>query len=80
MAFDQLRHSLCDDPILHPPSYDREFLLQTDASGRGIGAVVTQTDNNGTEHTEQEGLAVVDACSHFLPYLLGHPFKVITDH
>ena len=97
-AFDQLRHSLCDDPVLRPPRYDREFLLQTDASGRGIGAVLAQTDDDGTEHpiayysrkflpresrysaTEQEGLAVVDACSHFLPYLLGHPFKVGTDH
>ncbi len=97
-AFDQLRNSLCNDPILCPPRYDREFLLQTDASSRGIGAVLAQIDDDGAEHpiayysrkflpresrysaTEQEGLAVVDACSHFLPYLLGYPFKVITDH
>ena len=30
--------------------------------------------------TEQEGLAVVDACKHFLPYLLGRPFIIQTDH
>ena len=30
--------------------------------------------------TEQEGLAVVNACMHFMPYLLGHPFILVTDH
>lgn len=49
-AFDQIRDSLCDHPVLRPPRYDREFLLQTDASGRGIGAVLAQADDDGTEH------------------------------
>ena len=30
--------------------------------------------------TKQEGLAVVNACMYFTPYLLGHPFNVVTDH
>ena len=30
--------------------------------------------------TKQEGLAVMNACMHFTPYLLGHPFTVVTDH
>ena len=30
--------------------------------------------------TEQEGLAVVEACKYFLPYLLGRSFTVVTDH
>ncbi len=30
--------------------------------------------------TEQEGLAVVNSCMHVMPYLLGHPFMVVTGH
>ena len=30
--------------------------------------------------TEQEGLSVVNACMHFMPYLVGHPFTVVIDH
>ena len=30
--------------------------------------------------TEQEGLAVVEACKYFLPYLLGRSFTVVTDY
>ena len=30
--------------------------------------------------TEKEGLAVVAACKHFLPYLLGRHFTIVTDH
>ena len=30
--------------------------------------------------TEQEGLAVVEACKYFLPYLLGRSFTLVTDH
>ena len=97
-AFIALKESLCSDPVLRPPDYKRNFMLQTDASGRGIGAVLAQTDDSNLDHpiayfsrklmpretrysaTEQEGLAVVAAYKHFLPYLLGHHFTVITDH
>lgn len=30
--------------------------------------------------TEQEGLAVIESCKHFLPYHLGSPFTIVTDH
>ena len=30
--------------------------------------------------TEKEGLAVIEACRHYLPYLLGHNFDIWTDH
>ena len=41
---------LCSSPILQSPDFSRPFILQTDASDRGIGAVLTQKDNSGHEH------------------------------
>ena len=30
--------------------------------------------------TEKEGLTVVDACCHFIPYLMGRKFTIVTDN
>ena len=35
--------------ILVHPQFDREFILQTDASDYGLGAVLSQIDQNGCE-------------------------------
>ena len=32
------------------PNFDRPFLLQTDASDRGMGGVLSQIDEDGEEH------------------------------
>lgn len=39
---DTLKHHLCSPPILGLPQFDKEFQIETDASGSGIGAVLTQ--------------------------------------
>ena len=49
-AFTELKKQLCSDPVLKSPDFDRAFILQTDASNRGVGAVLSQIDDNGEEH------------------------------
>jgi phospholipid-translocating ATPase len=48
-SFSRLKSLLCFAPILCYPRFDREFILQTDASDFGVGAVLTQLDDNGRE-------------------------------
>ncbi|KAI8510586.1 hypothetical protein Bbelb_115020 [Branchiostoma belcheri] len=49
-AFQVLKGKLCDYPVLQSPDFERPFVLHTDASERGIGAVLSQMDGNGEEH------------------------------
>ena len=47
-AFCKLKRVLCAAPVLC--NFDQTFLLQTDASDRGVGAVLGQVDSEGDEH------------------------------
>ena len=49
-AFETLKEKLVSAPILQAPNFDLEFVLQTDASDYGIGAVLSQIDADGNEH------------------------------
>ena len=49
-AFATLKESLCSAPVLSPPHYSCPFILQTDASRFGIGAVLAQKTANGEGH------------------------------
>ena len=44
-----LKTSLCSSPVLAFPVLDRQFILQTDASDVGLGAILTQIDETGNE-------------------------------
>lgn len=48
-AFEQIKTDLCSKPCLYAPDFELPFILQTDASGHGIGAVLTQ-EVDGVEH------------------------------
>ncbi|CAM4683658.1 unnamed protein product [Lepidochelys kempii] len=41
-AFNQLKATLMSDPILRAPDFDKPFLVTTDVSERGVGAVLMQ--------------------------------------
>ena len=49
-AFSMLKGLLCSQPILKSPDFEQGFILQTDASERGIGAVLSQRNDAGAEH------------------------------
>ena len=38
-AFDTLKDSLCQSPLLHSPDFSKQFILQTDASERCWGRI-----------------------------------------
>ena len=47
-AFEALKDSLCTSTVLAHPDFTKEFILDTDASDTGIGAVLSQV-KDGTE-------------------------------
>ena len=49
-AFDTLKTKLTSAPVLVQPNLEQTFILQTDASDEGLGAVLTQKDSEGQEH------------------------------
>lgn len=48
-AFEEIRQRLVTAPILAFPDYERVFILDTDASDTGIGAVLSQVQEDGSE-------------------------------
>ena len=95
-AFNSLKRKLTQAPILGYPSFHHSaspFVLQTDTSAVGLGAVLEQDGHviayasrtlNKAEQNysviKKECLAVVFTVKQFRHYLLGRPFRLITDH
>ena len=49
-AFLALKEKLCSVPVLKSPNFQLPLVLQTDASNRGVGAVLIQYSEDGEEH------------------------------
>lgn len=94
-AFQDLKEALCKDPVLQSPDFNQPFVVQTDASGVGLGAVLLQGDllkpvayvsrklwPRETRYSaiELECLAIKWALETFKYYLLGRDFILQTDH
>jgi hypothetical protein len=48
-AFETLKQKLIEAPILGYPNYEKPFILFTDASGTGLGAILSQLNEHGKE-------------------------------
>ena len=46
-AFLQLKHICVSTPVLYSPDWIKKFILETDASGYALGAVIAQQFDNG---------------------------------
>lgn len=58
-AFDTLKHLLTTAPVLLYPSTTDKFILDTDASAYGVGAVLSQMQNG-------EEVVIAYGSTHFL--------------
>ena len=87
-AFEQLKEQLLSAPVLAFPDLNGDYILYTDASDVGIGAVLTRKDESdkafaGAEKnwktTEREAFAMVWALQYFHPYVYGRKVTIYTD-
>jgi hypothetical protein len=91
-AFQALKEAVTHAPVLALPDFTQPFLIECDANGRGIGAVLMQGSRPiaffskafkgkalHMSTNEKELFSLVSAIQKWRPYLLGQSFVVKTD-
>lgn len=92
-AFENLKVALATAPVLALPDFQIPFTMETDASGSGMGAVLSQKGHPIAYFSKpfspklltastyvRELFAITSAVKKWRQYLLGHQFTIITDH
>ncbi|KAJ4756090.1 polyprotein [Rhynchospora pubera] len=92
VAFTELKKAMTTTPVLAMPDFSKEFIIETDASERGMGAVLMQgrqpiaflskklgPKSIGLSIYEKEFLALLTAVQKWKHYLMGGPFIIRTD-
>ncbi|KAJ4754640.1 polyprotein [Rhynchospora pubera] len=91
-AFELLKKAMTEAPVLTLPDFTQPFIVETDASATGIGAVLMQgrnpiayfsqslgIKNQGLSTYEKEFLALLSAVKKWRHYLEGNCFTIRTD-
>lgn len=92
-AFEAVKQALISAPVLQLPNFSKQFIIETDASHTGIGAVLMQeghpiaflskalcSKSQAMSAYEKECLAVLMAVDRWRSYLQHHEFIIRTDH
>lgn len=91
-SFSELKTAMCTAPVLHLPNFTLPFVVETDASDFGIGAVLLQEGHPLAYFSKKLGprrclastyhkelYAIVEAVQKWRQYLLGREFIIRSD-